>query len=183
MPWWLLLLWLCIAHGAKVDISDSGQFECLCAHRSRADTPQLYRVANDVLQSCSCLTFHIEASAYALYPSLRALVTEPFFRFFAVNLEHGCVFRAAHNDKCSIEDCATSFVGEEEEGALQSIDHNVDDVLQQRVKAAVGILGTETLPWTKMDEGRDVHHVDLVRNPERFTGYAGENARRVWHMI
>jgi ERO1-like protein alpha len=41
-------------------------------------------------------------------------------------------------------------------------------------------------PWTADDEaesGTDMTYVNLVLNPERYTGYAGEHARRVWDAI
>ena len=33
------------------------------------------------------------------------------------------------------------------------------------------------------DTSSDCHYVDLLLNPERYTGYKGESAHRVWNSI
>ena len=33
------------------------------------------------------------------------------------------------------------------------------------------------------DTSSDCHYVDLLLNPERYTGYKGESAHRIWNSI
>ena len=33
------------------------------------------------------------------------------------------------------------------------------------------------------DVSENMQYVDLLRNPERFTGYAGDSAHRIWHAF
>lgn len=42
---------------------------------------------------------------------------------------------------------------------------------------------TDFCHWEDEDESRSASWVDLTRNPERFTGYAGASASRVWRSI
>ena len=34
-----------------------------------------------------------------------------------------------------------------------------------------------------IDDDSDLQYVDLLKNPERFTGYAGPSAHRIWNSI
>jgi len=45
------------------------------------------------------------------------------------------------------------------------------------------IEGGSTDVWIEQDEDDGMVYVDLLENPERFTGYAGPSAQRVWRAI
>lgn len=44
-------------------------------------------------------------------------------------------------------------------------------------------MATDNTAWVTRDDDDDSVYVDLRRNPERFTGYSGANARRVWDAV
>ncbi|KAA8499874.1 Endoplasmic reticulum oxidoreductin-2 [Porphyridium purpureum] len=48
-----------------------------------------------------------------------------------------------------------------------------------------GARGVPDAAWTVLDpdDPERVQYIDLIKNPERFTGYAGDSARKVWHAI
>lgn len=44
-------------------------------------------------------------------------------------------------------------------------------------------MATDNTAWVTRDDDDDSVYVDLRRNPERFTGYSGASARRVWDAV
>jgi ERO1-like protein alpha len=81
-------------------------------------------------------------------------------------------------------DCASDASGTSAEALLNAREGAVNRTLD----VGPGFRAWRELdnPWTADDEaeaGADMTYVNLVLNPERYTGYAGEHARRVWDAI
>ncbi|KAI4830892.1 hypothetical protein KUCAC02_002493 [Chaenocephalus aceratus] len=141
-----------------------------------------------------------------LFSKLQTLLESDYFRFYKVNLNKACPFWSSSShcglNDCAVKPCSPNAVPE----GIRS--HNkVTEEKEQPVKCeqaenlgAVDIsLSKETrealLNWSKHDdeaerfcfvddeESPDSQYVDLLLNPERFTGYRGPEAWQIWNSI
>lgn len=134
-----------------------------------------------------------------LHPSLQEIVKTPFFRYFKVKLWCDCPFwpddGMCHLRDCGVCECAENEVPEpfkrQSNNALSSDDLLCQEGKPQAVvdrtidtKAFTGWAEVDN-PWTYDNETDDgeMTYVDLQVNPERYTGYTGPSARRIWEAI
>lgn len=130
-----------------------------------------------------------------LHPLLQDLVKTPFYRYFKVKLWCDCPFWP-DDGMCRLRDCSVCECPESEfpepfkkalskdnpvcqEGKPQgAVDRTVD------TRAFTGWTVTDN-PWTSDDEtdNGEMTYVNLLLNPERYTGYIGPSARRIWDAI
>ncbi|KAL9236515.1 hypothetical protein vseg_011175 [Gypsophila vaccaria] len=132
-----------------------------------------------------------------LHPLLQELVTTPFFRYFKVKLWCDCPFWL-DDGMCRLRDCSVCECPENEfpetfrkpskvltkedlmcqEGKPQSA---VDRTLDNQVFKWAEVDN----PWTNDDEtdNSEMTYVNLLLNPERYTGYTGPSARRIWDAV
>eukprot|EP00884_Botryococcus_braunii_P002582 jgi/Botrbrau1/12324/Bobra.0205s0022.1 len=157
------------------------------------------------VHECCCDYGSVEKlNAQELCPLLGELVQQPFFRYFKVNLYCDCPFWP-DDGMCSLRDCS---VCECEEGevprpwtdaeappplapvlcestteAESAVDRTVEPAVKQRLLNIRGWRGFNN-PWMPGDDS-DVQYsyINLLKNPERYTGYKGEHAHRIWNMI
>jgi ERO1-like protein alpha len=133
-----------------------------------------------------------------LHPTLQELVKLPFFRYFKVKLWCDCPFWP-DDGMCRLRDCSVCECPDNEfpepfkkpynglspdsmicqEGKPQAA---VDKTLDTKVFK--GWVETDN-PWTSDDEtdNNEMTYVNLQLNPERYTGYTGDSARRIWDSI
>uniref|UniRef100_A0A803LW01 Endoplasmic reticulum oxidoreductin 1 n=1 Tax=Chenopodium quinoa TaxID=63459 RepID=A0A803LW01_CHEQI len=133
-----------------------------------------------------------------LHPLLQELITTPFFRYFKAKLWCNCPFWP-DDGMCRLRDCSVCECPENEfpetfrkpsnvlrkedlmcqEGKPQAI---VDRTLDKKVFR--GWVEVDN-PWTSDDEtdNSEMTYVNLLLNPERYTGYTGPSARRIWDAI
>ena len=151
-----------------------------------------------------------EATQQHFFPLLTDVVQRTFFRYFKVNLNKECPFW--HEQMmCSIRDCAVleceahevppvwierdgegrpvrECVGDSET-AVSEIEKLLGTVDRKEAKAGVDPFagwaeGDNARVWIEQEtEDQGMSYINLLRNPERFTGYAGPSARRVWQSI
>ena len=141
-----------------------------------------------------------------VYPRLRSLLLKDYFRFFKANLKRECPFW--HDDsKCAMRYCHVQACGdgdvpvgikgtaklkkeEKEEDTCGGSDKELD-YLNKTISAK---MKKDLVMWTKYDDANDnfcvvdendedAEYVDLLLNPERFTGYKGSSANRIWNSI
>ncbi|GLT59882.1 hypothetical protein SLA2020_326770 [Shorea laevis] len=134
-----------------------------------------------------------------LHPVLHELVKTPFFRYFKVKLWCDCPFWP-DDGMCRLRDCSVCECPENEfPESFKNPFHRglpLDDVVCQEGKPQAAVDRTldnkvfrgwtETdNPWTYDDEtdNAEMTYVNLQLNPERFTGYTGPSARRIWDAI
>ncbi|XP_038721428.1 endoplasmic reticulum oxidoreductin-1-like isoform X1 [Tripterygium wilfordii] len=135
----------------------------------------------------------------ALHPLLQELVRTPFFRYFKVKLWCDCPFWP-DDGMCRLRDCSVCECPENEfpESFKKPAHHGLpsDDLVCQEgnPKGAVdrtldsrafkGWTETDN-PWTNDDEtdNAEMTYVNLQLNPERYTGYTGPSARRIWDAV
>lgn len=157
------------------------------------------RKYSGMVEDCCCDYETVDRLNEAvLHPSLQELVKTPFFRYFKVKLWCDCPFWP-DDGMCRLRDCSVCECPENEfpesfkkprwslssedlvcqEGKPQAA---VDRTLDR--KAFRGWTETDN-PWTNDDEtdNDEMTYVNLQLNPERYTGYTGPSARRIWDAI
>lgn len=165
---------------------------CPCSQDSRKYT--------GIVEDCCCDYETVDNINNAvLHPLLQELVKTPFFRYFKVKLWCDCPFWP-DDGMCKLRDCSVCECPENEfpetfkhifkrglppddlkcqEGKPQStVDRTLDS------KAFRGWIVVDN-PWTYDDEtdNSEMTYVNLLLNPERYTGYTGPSARRIWDAI
>ncbi|KAI9328911.1 endoplasmic reticulum oxidoreductin 1 [Zopfochytrium polystomum] len=122
-------------------------------------------------------------------PLLQDLVKTSFFRYYKVNLEKGCPFWK-ENHRCYSIDCAVATVDESEVAEqLKTVAISKAD-FSTAGDNGFGLFHRDC-EFSENDfcvvEENDVRsegvYVNLLLNPERFTGYAGESAARIWNAL
>nr|ABF98720.1 Endoplasmic oxidoreductin 1 precursor, putative, expressed [Oryza sativa Japonica Group] len=152
-----------------------------------------------MVEDCCCDYETVDAiNEEVLHPILQELVTLPFFRYFKVKLWCDCPFWP-DDGMCRLRDCSVCECPENEfpepfkkpysglspdsmicqEGKPQAtVDRTLD------AKVFKGWIETDN-PWTYDDEtdNAEMTYVNLQLNPERYTGYTGDSARRIWDSV
>ncbi|OUC47699.1 endoplasmic Reticulum Oxidoreductin 1 [Trichinella nativa] len=164
-----LILGLNLALALAVDVRE----QCICFSLMQ-------------LHSCECTEHSIDYfNNHQLYDSLVKLLKKDCFRYYKVDMERECPFwkeeRFCSTGECGIENC--------------------DDAVPEAWKYTKPLykehhLREEFAKWTAHDEqlwdnfcdvgdeaSETQHFVDLTLNPERYTGYKGNSAQRVWKCI
>lgn len=188
----LLAIALTSRHYQKISFFIKNHNSCLCSEDSRKYT--------GIVEDCCCDYETVDSLNEAvLNPLLQDLVTTPFFRYFKVKLWCDCPFWP-DDGMCRLRDCSVcecpdsefpeSFKRQSWRG-LPSDDlvcqegkpeATVDRTLDAR--AFRGWIDTDN-PWTHEDDTDNdgLTYVNLQLNPERYTGYTGPSARRIWDAI
>ncbi|KAG9152137.1 hypothetical protein Leryth_026808 [Lithospermum erythrorhizon] len=153
-----------------------------------------------IIEDCCCDYETVNRlNEEVLSPSLQDLVRTPFFRYFKVKLWCDCPFWP-DDGMCRLRDCSVCECPDNEfpEALKKPLQHTLssnDLVCQgENPEAAVDrTIDTKSFrgwtevdnPWTNDDEtdNAEMTYVNLLLNPERYTGYTGPSARRIWEAI
>ncbi|XP_072354626.1 ERO1-like protein beta isoform X4 [Scyliorhinus torazame] len=165
-----------------------------------------------VLDDCFCDIESIDDfNSYKIFPKLQQLLERDYFRYYKVNLKRPCPFWL-ENGHCSIKDCHVKPCSESEipigikaaNYNKYSVEANAVEDLQDceeanKLGAVNSTLSNQTkkafIDWARYDDAQDhfcelddelspnAEYVDLLLNPERYTGYRGSSAWRVWNSI
>lgn len=153
------------------------------------------------IDECSCDTDTVDDfNNIKIYPRLQSLLQKDYFRFYKTNLKRECPFW--HDDsKCAMKYCHVQPCSNQEipigiKGASISRNCQENDIEDYN------ILNTTISPKTQKDfilwsahddssdsfcvedeHDEDAEYVDLLSNPERYTGYKGVSANRIWNAI
>uniref|UniRef100_A0A669DBG2 ERO1-like protein alpha n=1 Tax=Oreochromis niloticus TaxID=8128 RepID=A0A669DBG2_ORENI len=140
----------------------SGYAECRCFCQVTGD-----------LDDCTCDVETIDRfNNDQLFPKLQSLLESDYFRFYKVNLNKPCPFWTASSE-CGLRDCAVqpcspySAEANEQQDECEKAKH-------------LGAVDACSFPD---EESPDSQYVDLLLNPERFTGYKGPEAWQIWNSI
>ncbi|GER48902.1 endoplasmic oxidoreductin-1 [Striga asiatica] len=153
-----------------------------------------------LVEDCCCDYETVDRiNGQVLHPLLQQIVKYPFFRYFKVKLWCDCPFWP-DDGMCRLRDCSVCECPEHEfpetfrkpsgnglssdnlicqEGKPEAaVDRTIDD------KAFKGWMEVDN-PWTNDDEtdNAEMTYVNLQLNPERYTGYTGPSARRIWDAV
>uniref|UniRef100_A0A7N9B1P2 ERO1-like protein alpha n=1 Tax=Mastacembelus armatus TaxID=205130 RepID=A0A7N9B1P2_9TELE len=135
------------------------------------------------LDDCACDVETIDSfNNDQLFPKLQALLESDYFRFYKVTLNKPCPFWTS-SSHCGLRDCAVKPCSP----VSSSFQPNQEECLWETREAL--------LDWSKYDDeaqrfcvvddedSPDSQYVDLLLNPERFTGYKGPEAWQIWNSI
>lgn len=137
-----------------------------------------------ITPTCNTTFSYIDSLNEQIRPHLKELVKTPYFRFFKLDFDKQCKFWNAQHF-CATRNCAVEILPSDQYnwsnieefspsklGEIQRDDPDIDEA------------GTcEDLDYCHIDDGHNCVYVDLVSNPERFTGYGGNQSLDVWKAI
>ncbi|KAI3402459.2 ERO1 [Candida oxycetoniae] len=145
-----------------------------------------------ITSTCNTTFSYIDKLNKEIRPSLADLVKTSYFRYFKVDLDKQCKFWDAQHF-CATENCAVEVL--EDFNWSQVTNENLKPMKLGKIKlpdstASVQnsietekIATCEDLDYTHIDDGHTCVHVNLLNNPERFTGYGGNQSFDVWKAI
>ncbi|KAG7492929.1 hypothetical protein MATL_G00019410 [Megalops atlanticus] len=186
-------------HSSSSTATDSQDQSCFCH-------------LTGVLDDCFCDIESIDVfNNFKIYPRIQNLIERDYFRYYKVNLKRPCPFWP-DDSHCAIKDCqvepcpeskipvgikagnynkysqAANTISDIEECEQAHELGAINSTLSNRSKEAFA-------DWARHDDAQDhfcelddetspdAEYVDLLLNPERFTGYKGPSAWRVWNSI
>uniref|UniRef100_A0A668TQ25 Endoplasmic reticulum oxidoreductase beta n=1 Tax=Oreochromis aureus TaxID=47969 RepID=A0A668TQ25_OREAU len=178
---------------------------------SPAHGPALLQLTG-VLDDCFCDVESIDIfNNFKIYPRIRKLTERDYFRYYRVNLKRPCPFWP-DDGHCSIKDCHVEPCPESKVPVgIKSGNYNkysqaantMSDVVECEQAKELGAINSTLsnqskeafADWARHDDAQDhfcelddetspdAEYVDLLLNPERYTGYKGPSAWRVWNSI
>ncbi|CAN1302374.1 Endoplasmic reticulum oxidoreductin-1 [Linum perenne] len=193
----ILFIALAAASTAAPKISLFGKVNkfCTCSHQAHLNSKY-----TGMVEDCCCNyeTANL-LNEEVLNPSLQELVKTPFFRYFKAKLWCDCPFWT-DDGMCRLRDCSVCECPDNEfpESFKRHFGRGLpsDDLICQEGKPEAVVDRTldrksfrgwtETdNPWTNDDEtdNAEMTYVNLQLNPERYTGYTGPSARRIWDAV
>ncbi len=140
------------------------------------------------IEDAACDYETVETINSQFFDRLDALRRTDFFKFYKVNLFKECPFWNENgfcmNRACSVETEDEADIPEEfRVKRLSSVTTAAPgDVAMSGSDSSCSCSSTEFCHLDD-DATNDGVYVDLLKNPERFTGYAGASANRVWKSI
>ncbi|KAJ3013097.1 UNVERIFIED_CONTAM: hypothetical protein HDU68_000874 [Siphonaria sp. JEL0065] len=177
----LLLLYLSI----PVALASSSPHSKLSALQDISDSCS----PSGVIQDACCEYKTIEQVNNEIAPFLDDLVKTSFFRYVKIDLNRGCSFWKEDGlciqEGCAVEPAAENDLPKElRESTLSSVDYSMSS------DASFPIFNKKCQfndhDFCVIDDPhvlQEIPYVNLLKNPERFTGYAGDSAARVWGAI
>lgn len=172
-------------------------------NESKAASNNFCEINKDEVVGATCdVTFkEINEINHHIRPELLALVHSDFFKYFKLDLYKQCPFWNDNNGYCVNRACAVDVIEDwdnvpeywqpEALGSLQNEsfsaeDDNecsfLDELCDQQQKN--GII-KQDVEYCDVEDfhNKDSVLVDLTANPERFTGYGGEQSSQIWSSI
>ncbi|KAF8200701.1 hypothetical protein BJ912DRAFT_946857 [Pholiota molesta] len=174
---------------AQVDsfLSDTlvrkGQVKNVLEHQPVKNTSCHNAVLTGPIETTMCDYETIESVNDELFSNLSELVEKPFFRYFQVDLYRECPFWP-DNGSCNDPGCAITSVDESDipekwrAKALSEVDPSSID----KRHSLPGCYYRDS-DFCFIDDNTEGEYFDLRLIPERYTGYSGEDAHRVWRSI
>ncbi|KAL3078928.1 hypothetical protein niasHS_014710 [Heterodera schachtii] len=163
----------------------------------------------EAIDSCECDSNSIDVFNNAkIYPALQNILQKEPFKFYKVNMAKPCPFWEDEAGQCSSKECSIGYCDDEVPPALREpiaplsasnsndscggSESNkfdpLDDSLSEFDRAQLRELDMFEDNSNKFCEVEDenperMHYVNLAKNPERYTGYKGNSAVKVWKCI
>lgn len=178
----------------------------------RSDDQSCFCHLTGELDDCFCDVESIDVfNNFNIFPKIKKLTERDYFRYYRVNLKRPCPFWP-DDSHCSIKDCHVEPCPESKVPVgIKSGNYNkysqaanseseVAECEQAKELGAINsTLSNQSKEafedWARHDDAQDhfcelddetspdAEYVDLLLNPERFTGYKGPSAWRVWNSI
>ncbi|XGW22272.1 hypothetical protein V3C99_004916 [Haemonchus contortus] len=158
----------------------------------------------EAVESCRCDEPNIDTfNNVEIYDKLQKLLKRDFFRFYRVNMDKPCPFWP-DDRQCGSSQCGIAFCDDEVPAGLRRpavvttdcpsagersndfdpMDRSLDEGYREQLRE-MDIHDDQENKFCEVDDedSSDMHYVDLSKNPERYTGYKGDSAIRVWKSI
>ncbi|POV99761.1 hypothetical protein PSHT_13402 [Puccinia striiformis] len=152
-------------------------------------TEQLTCKPTGLIQDTSCNFETIDELNRKLHTEISAAVQLPIFRYHKVDLYQECPFWAEDglcgNRACAVDELdendvpafwRNSELSDLKTSSLKDIPIDMKDKCVVKEQDYCVLDGDNGMPSNGV-------YVDLLANPERFTGYPGKSAHRVWRAI
>ncbi|XP_032221711.1 ERO1-like protein beta isoform X2 [Nematostella vectensis] len=154
------------------------------------------------VEQCCCDVETVDKINNKIHPILDELVKRNYFKFFRVKLDRPCPFWT-NNDVCAIRHCSVLPCKEEEVPVGIKAEGKYGETCQESSNTTLGNLD-DTISakdklafdtWRQHDNVEEnfcalddesttgLQYIDLLRNPEQYTGYKGFSAHRIWNSI
>ncbi|XP_057199121.1 ERO1-like protein alpha [Triplophysa rosa] len=192
----VFMLLVSVLASVHVTTAESAAHRCFCQ-------------VTGTLDDCACDVETIDRfNNKDIFPKLQKLLSSDYFRFYKVNLNNPCPFWSDHSQcgltYCAVKSCTPGEVPESiKSSSYKYSEETSQDVegcdVTEKLGAVNGSLSDETRQalseWKKHDDESDrfcmlddedspqSQYVDLLLNPERFTGYKGPEAWQIWNSI
>ncbi|EGV62504.1 endoplasmic oxidoreductin-1 [Yamadazyma tenuis] len=132
-----------------------------------------------ITNDCNTTFSYIDQINEDVYPIVKSLAGTSYFRYFKINFDKQCKFWNEEHF-CSTENCAVEI--------LPPGQHNWDEIVLDDAKPGYDHLAKsgdscEDLDYCELDDDSSCDYINLVDNPERFTGYGGKQAHNIWQSI
>eukprot|EP00736_Rhodelphis_marinus_P002710 Rmarinus@m.14904 len=122
--------------------------------------------------------------------TLNSLFDHLYFQLFRVNMFRECLF-FEDNGTCGKEDCSVCECDESEIPVSWLQKDPSPDCCSQSLPIELNgeshkgfAIGAEEDSWMVQDDDLSkLRYINLKKNPEKNTGYAGQSATRVWQLI
>lgn len=146
---------------------------------------QLCRPTGQIHDACTDYESVEQVNDAFMFTKLDALRKTKYFRYFLVDLYRDCPFWVddglCMNRACAVERMNETDVPEEFRTIrLSEVERSQNDTQEGHAQSVDDI---NFCHLDDEDASPDAVYVDLLKNPERFTGYAGVSANRVWRSI
>ncbi|KAG9000378.1 hypothetical protein FRB94_005480 [Tulasnella sp. JGI-2019a] len=138
------------------------------------------------IETTQCDYETLESVNDDLHHNLHKLVRTPFFKYLKIDLSRECPYWEA-NGYCVLRDCAVTTIDESDipeawrTACLSRLNRPPTDELRKTLPGCY--YRDSDYCVLDDDESKDGEYVDLTLNPERFTGYSGPAAHRIWEAI
>ncbi|KAF9792500.1 endoplasmic reticulum Oxidoreductin 1-domain-containing protein [Thelephora terrestris] len=135
------------------------------------------------IETTECNFEALDSVGSELFQQLHELVETPFFRYFRVDLYRECPFWQ-ENGVCMNRECGITTVDENDipERWRASALSKVEVPSEVEINNLPGCYYRDS-DFCFLDSSTEGEYIDLVENPERFTGYAAPASHRVWNAI
>ncbi|GAA5853012.1 hypothetical protein JCM8547_004768 [Rhodosporidiobolus lusitaniae] len=150
-----------------------------------ASAGQQYCKPSGQIQDACCDFETVENVNHDLFTGLHELVATPYFRYHKVDLLKECPFWS-EDGSCMNRACGVDYLDEDHiPEAWRSASLGRLKETDARTAAPAGCSELPETDFCVLEDELDSEgvYVDLLENPERFTGYAGPSASRVWKAI
>ncbi|GAA6018256.1 hypothetical protein JCM10207_002887 [Rhodosporidiobolus poonsookiae] len=146
---------------------------------------QQYCKPSGQIQDACCDFETVESVNHDLFSKVHELVATPYFRYHKVDLYKDCPFwsedGSCMNRACGVETTDEDHIPE----AWRSATLGKLKEANPKTAAPAGCSELPESDFCVLEDELDSEgvYVDLLENPERFTGYAGASASKVWKAI
>lgn len=117
---------------------------------------------------------------FVVLPRMQNLMSNDYFRYVRMNLQRPCKLWC-NAEKCNLRDCKVKEISDPNLCPSVVFDDELSTVDTKLTNSDLDVLTRFFECYDDYDQ--DSHYIDLLANPERYTGYSGESAHRVWRAI